>query len=1291
MLKPAAILVATAIILTCFFPVHGQIVINELMYSPGESVSEAAEYIELFNPWLVTVDMAGWSFSNGVKLTFPAGTSLSGGQYLVLARDAAIFRQVYGFDPHFVYSGKLDDGGELVRLVDAAGTVMDEVEYSDEPPWPVLADGLGPSLEVIYPVADNNTPRNWRAGSLGSPIARLTPGRRNSATATGLPPWIPKVEFKKRPDPGEAVEVSATVIDAITTLLIYRVDLGSERTISMTASGPSAEGTLYKATIPGQPAGSLVRLRIQAMGATGLNGYPRFDDTIQNVGYFIEDPALSTQLPVIHWFIDPSRYELALQHAHTDLTEPAALVYNGDVYDSVQCRVRGGSARWWPKLHWKFVMPKAHDFNLSQLPRPIDRFNLQGSYSDKTYLREILSWESFQEAGVPSNRMFHVRLHQNNKFFGLYLFLEQPDDDWLARHGLSEDAAHYKATEEADGSNTASPAALVAKYEKESRESEDYSDLWEFLQGVNSTDGESRRRYLFDHIDIPAMVNYLAVNAVIHNNDHITKNYYLYRDTEGTGRWRMFPWDMDLTFGRHYLGAPEDEWGVVLNDTIWADVDVIPGREDVSPGHPIFGDSRHQKWDFLWNRIIDALFQEADIREMYFRRLRTLMDLLLVPGKYESRIDALVPLFQAEAQQDAQRWLQYGEPQTVAQAVGHVRGQFLPTRRQHLSVTHRVPGEIPEAQSAAPRVVINEIMYAPPQATDDEFVELFNCSWDEAVDLSGWTIAEIQLTIPAGTVIPARDFVVFAKKDDRFRQTYGSGIYMAGEYKGNLPDSAGTLTLANSSGSTVDSLAYAAVSGSSLERIDPDNPDAQASNWAGSSEAGGTPLAQNSVSHVASYRSFVPLFSRPSTWPMAALAISNPGTKPTAVEFIPRESDLSAAPGPTKRLLPANGQMAELATELLPVLPGFAWPGWVEIRGENKHLGSLQMLGGTNQLDGGPTIATRSKTIYLAPVFSGSAVLRGKDAETFVNLANPNQDHVTVQLILRIQGSSPSVQPIKTVQLAPLGMLSTPVSELFRSTPPLSLSSAYIEVKVTEGGGIVASHWVEIGGGASLFSVPPQYPATSTRLFSAQFARLPDLFTEVILLNQAPTARSITLKVWSETGSVIGLMTGVTIGPGGMVRLDPLAVLIGTVIGSLEVQADGPGVTGCVIFGDLPNLSIAAALPLQADPFFREAVFSHLANGAGYYTGLAFFNPGNVPVTVRLTVFDQVGTKTGETELTLPGKTRKSALLHELVPSTTGQVRGSVRLTATGPIVAQQVFADTTTPRMSAVPPTALR
>ena len=52
--------------------------------------------------------------------------------------------------------------------------------------------------------------------------------------------------------------------------------------------------------------------------------------------------------------------------------------------------------------------------------------------------------------------------------------------------------------------------------------------------------------------------------------DRVVKNIYVYRDTEGTGLWQMFPWDKDLSFGKVGL----------VNDTVTAIRDGTdrPGR-----------------------------------------------------------------------------------------------------------------------------------------------------------------------------------------------------------------------------------------------------------------------------------------------------------------------------------------------------------------------------------------------------------------------------------------------------------------------------------------------------------------------------------------------------------------------------------------------------------------------------------------------------------------------------------------------------------------------------------------
>jgi hypothetical protein len=418
--------------------------------------------------------------------------------------------------------------------------------------------------------------------------------------------------------------------------------------------------------------------------------------------------------------------------------------------------------------------------------------------------------------------------------------------------GLSQDAARYKAF---GGCQPGSLIAITFAYEKFSRLYEDHSDLHQFLIAINGLTGQARRDFIFDNVDIPTQINYMAATILVHNNDHVGKNYYLYRDTAGTQRWTMLQYDVDLTFGRNYDGD-------VLNDQIWADVDSISGRANVSPSHPLFGDQTHQKWDYAYNHCIDAYLAEPELREMFFRRLRTLLDELLVAPKHETRIDQLTPAIDSgstgdEFEQDRTKWGQYGASQTLETAVGLVKNDYLAVRRTHLFSTHRVSGEIPEAQSPAPAILIHEIMYNPTGGPTHEFLELFNPSVSEAVDLSGWTLEGTGFSIPPGTVILPESYLILARNDLAFRAQYGSGMFVPSEYPLNLDNAGTSLVLRDGLGVEVDRVDYGDSvpwpstpdgGGPSLELIDGTLDNNDPSNWAASLTAGGSPGASNSVS-----------------------------------------------------------------------------------------------------------------------------------------------------------------------------------------------------------------------------------------------------------------------------------------------------------------------------------------------------------------------------------------------------------------------------------------------------------
>jgi len=157
------------------------IVINEILFHPDPS-NTGDEFIELHNRGRSPVDLSGWILTNAVDFTFPAGTIISAGSYLVVARDFAAAGSFYGVTNVVgSFSGRLDNAGETIELWDSNSppTLIDTVTYDDLTPWPTEADGGGASLELFLPDDDNSDPGNWGVGQL------YTPGRANAPTAAG--------------------------------------------------------------------------------------------------------------------------------------------------------------------------------------------------------------------------------------------------------------------------------------------------------------------------------------------------------------------------------------------------------------------------------------------------------------------------------------------------------------------------------------------------------------------------------------------------------------------------------------------------------------------------------------------------------------------------------------------------------------------------------------------------------------------------------------------------------------------------------------------------------------------------------------------------------------------------------------------------------------------------------------------------------------------------------------------------------------------------------------------------
>lgn len=145
------------------------LVITKIMYNPAESTNfpngKDLEFIEITNTGNKTENLTGVYFGGtGFVYQFTVNTLIEAGATIILAGNATIFRVKYGFFPAGQFTRNLSNTGENLLLLDGFGNVIDNVHYSNLPPWP-NADGNGYYLELIDPFSDNSLPTNWIAYS----------------------------------------------------------------------------------------------------------------------------------------------------------------------------------------------------------------------------------------------------------------------------------------------------------------------------------------------------------------------------------------------------------------------------------------------------------------------------------------------------------------------------------------------------------------------------------------------------------------------------------------------------------------------------------------------------------------------------------------------------------------------------------------------------------------------------------------------------------------------------------------------------------------------------------------------------------------------------------------------------------------------------------------------------------------------------------------------------------------------------------------------------------------------
>lgn len=154
------------------------IVFNEINYNSAANFN-VGDWVEIYNNSGMDADLSGWRFldsDDSHVFEIPAGLILPSDEYLVLCSDSLSFQTFFPNVTNFIgnFDFGLSSSGELIRLYDHTGVLIDSVLYGSSAPWPSQPNGNGPTLALINPGLDNTNPENWAASA-----AYGTPGEIN--------------------------------------------------------------------------------------------------------------------------------------------------------------------------------------------------------------------------------------------------------------------------------------------------------------------------------------------------------------------------------------------------------------------------------------------------------------------------------------------------------------------------------------------------------------------------------------------------------------------------------------------------------------------------------------------------------------------------------------------------------------------------------------------------------------------------------------------------------------------------------------------------------------------------------------------------------------------------------------------------------------------------------------------------------------------------------------------------------------------------------------------------------
>lgn len=337
---------------------------------------------------------------------------------------------------------------------------------------------------------------------------------------------------------------------------------------------------------------------------------------------------------------------------------PVVFHYDGRIWPDAEMRFKGNTTRFYSKKPFRFQFKRSNPF-----VRNVRRWPVNAMYTDKSYLREKLTWELASEMGMTAPTADYARIYLNDRSMGLYLYVERVDEYFIENRGMNVEGSLYRPPDTigmGDLTVQDDPSKYREYYTKYlPLDSHDYSDLIEMIEAINYASDAEFESVVTALFDIHSVVDWLALNTLTTMGDTYNKDYYLYRDpAKNTQQWIVIPWDYDLSWGRN-----ADSELPYPNNLL------VDGFNYYFP--PASGPDNVLKDRFMETPSLVALLRD---------RIEELLGTYFTVDHISQRIDSLVAVIENDVKLDTFKWgtnREFYEQADALKYYTHARSEFL--------------------------------------------------------------------------------------------------------------------------------------------------------------------------------------------------------------------------------------------------------------------------------------------------------------------------------------------------------------------------------------------------------------------------------------------------------------------------------------------------------------------------------------------------------------------------------------------------------------------------------------